>query len=221
MDVSVHVSDDPARALAERLVLLASSQPACRIAVSGGSTPKTLFRLLAREFRAAVDWSRVTLFQVDERCVPPDDAESNWRLLRAELLDHVPEAAAHRIAVERDGAAAAYETLIREAVPPGPSGLPRLDAVLLGMGDDGHTASLFPGTEALAETVRLVVPARAPHPIAARVTMTLPLLNAAAHRWFLVRGASKAHAFRQVRDGMLPASRVDAPEWFLDPAAAG
>jgi 6-phosphogluconolactonase len=207
--------------LAERLVLLASSVPACRVAVSGGSTPRALFRLLANEFRASVDWSRVTLFQVDERCVPPDHDESNWRTLRTELLDRVPQVTAHRMATERADAAETYEALLRAEVPAGPGGMPRLDAVLLGMGDDGHTASLFPGSDALAETSRLVVKTQAPHPVAERLTMTLPLLNAAANRWFLVRGASKARAFQEVRAGNLPAARIEAPAWFLDPSAAG
>ena len=212
----LRICAEPAREMAEALTRLLHEIQEPAIAVSGGSTPRRLFSLLAGEFRQAVDWGRVRLFQVDERCVPPDHAESNWRMLYESLLAHVPEISAFRIEAERPGAAEEYEALIRKRVAPGAGGVPRFDVVLLGMGIDGHTASLFPGTAALEERDRLVVLNEAPQLGTTRATMTFPLLEAAARRWFLVTGREKSRAFSRVQRGELPAGRLDA-KWFVSP----
>ena len=218
--MNVHISDDPARALAERFVAEVPRHGAVHVAVSGGSTPRRLFRLLTTAFRETVPWDRIEWWQVDERCVPPDHADSNWRMIAKELLAPIRELRAHRIEAERDGAAEAYDRLLRERVPVDNHGLPALDFVFLGMGADGHTASLFPGTAALNETERLVVVNDVPQLATRRVTMTFPLLRAARRRWFLVAGADKADAFAHVRAGTLPASELRDADWFVDAAVA-
>jgi len=166
------------------------------VALSGGSTPKVLYSLLAApEFRARIDWRRVHLFWGDERCVPPEHAESNYRLVREALLskiDLAPENI-HRMAGEKDPATAAaeYEHLLRNFFL-GKTAAPRFDLVLLGLGEDGHTASLFPGSTALKETERWVATSYVERLRAQRLTLTLPVLNAAAQVSFLVAGESKS-----------------------------
>jgi 6-phosphogluconolactonase len=140
-------------------------------------------------------------------------------MLHEELLAHLPGITAYRIEAERDGAAEDYERVIREVVPDGDNGIPRFDLVLLGMGTDGHTASLFPGTPALDENHRLVVKNPVPQLTTERVTMPFPLVNAATHKWFLVTGADKAAALARVKRGELPAARVLDAQWFIDHAA--
>jgi polyphosphate glucokinase len=209
------------------------------VALSGGNTPKRLYALLASDpYRARVDWQHVELFWSDERCVPPDDPLSNYRLARESLLDHlpVPEANVHRIHGEDDPeqAAAAYERELR-AVFKTPEDPPRcapgcgFDLVLLGMGPDGHTASLFPGTNALHETARWVIAHHVAALSAWRVTLTPPVINSAAQVAFLVSGKEKAPMLHRVIDGPyqpaeLPAQMV-APcdgrlRWLVDAAAA-
>ncbi|MCP4641260.1 MAG: 6-phosphogluconolactonase [bacterium] len=212
------VADDPANCAAEALVALLAPLDEAAIAVSGGSTPCALFRLLASTYRCDIDWTKVSIFQVDERCVPPAEDASNWKMLREELLDHVPGVSAYRMEAERKGAAEDYESLIRTRVACSEAGVPTFDLVLLGMGDDGHTASLFPGTNALNETERLVVRNCVPQQATDRVTMTFPIINAARRRWFLVAGEAKAPALTQVRNGDLPAGRVSDATWFVDTA---
>jgi 6-phosphogluconolactonase len=209
------------------------------VSLSGGSTPNAVFERLATEACARrIDWTRIEVCWGDERCVPPDDPASNYRAARERLLDRVPLPAerVHRIRGEEGAiaAAAAYERELRAifATPVGPprtSAGSRFDLVLLGLGADGHTASLFPGTAAVRETVRWAVG----HPVAAaptsRVTLTPPVLNAAAEIVFLVAGREKAAAVRRVLEGsgepdVLPA-RAIAPSagrlrWLLDVAAA-
>ncbi len=217
----VHIADDPARMVAERFAAWSANRDAhAHVAVSGGSTPKALFTLLATTFREQIPWDRITLYQVDERCVPPDHADSNWRMLKETLLDAVTGVKAHRMEAERghDGALD-YQALLLEKVPCTPLGAPALDLVLLGMGADGHTASLFPGAKALHEREAFVVLTESPTG-AQRVTLTYPVLEAAANRWFLVKGADKADAFERARHGELPAGQVGNAEWFVDPATA-
>lgn len=209
------------------------------VALSGGSTPQRLYRLLASEpYASGVDWSRVHVFWGDERCVPPDDPASNYRIARESLLARVPIPAGkvHRIRGEDEpiAAAAAYERELRGsfATPDGPPRLSpgaRFDLVLLGLGEDGHTASLFPGTAALREPdrwVRAVYPAETS---TARVTLTPAVINAAAEVVFLVSGRAKAASLRRVREGpyrpdALPAQIVDPPagrlRWLVDADAA-
>ena len=203
-----------------------------RIALSGGSTPTLLFDALAHPpFREGVPWRNVRFFFVDERCVPPDHERSNYRMARKHLFEPlaIPSDRVARMRGEDDPetAARAYEeVLAAEFGGPGPAF--RFDFVLLGLGVDGHTASLFPGTAALLEDRRAVVANRVPTPGEWRLTLTLPVVNAARHAVFLVTGPEKSQAVaavtkRQAPD--LPASRVHLDGgsliWIVDEAAAG
>ena len=203
------------------------------LAVSGGSTPKLLFELLANPgFQGHVRWSNLQLFQVDERCVPPDDAQSNYRMTRLALLDAVPlpKENFHRMQAElpdRDLAAREYSEELARVLHPAPGELPRFDLILLGMGPDGHTASLFPGSPALDERTAWVAPNFAVKLNSHRITLTLPVLNAAAHVIFLVAGADKAETLQKVLEGppgQFPAQLVQPTKgkvsWFLDENAA-
>ena len=192
------------------------------VALAGGSTPEAAYELLAGEaFFGGVDWSRVQVLFGDERAVPPDHVDSNYRMARETLLARVPIPGenVHRIQGEREPAEAARRYQIELETVLGENG--RFDLIFLGMGSDGHTASLFPGTPALEERERLVVanPVRALE--RTRITLTLPAINAARQVVFLVSGASKAAALAAVLAGEpLPAARV-LPEdgqvtWLVD-----
>jgi 6-phosphogluconolactonase len=196
------------------------------VALSGGSTPRdTYLRLGTEALVSQVMWSRVQVLWTDERCVPPNHAESNYRLARETLLDRVPVPAAnvHRIHGEDDPLSAAdvYETTLRA--------LARIDLVLLGLGEDGHTASLFPGSAAVHEPARWVVAARVGATSLWRITLTPAVINAAVEVLFLVSGAAKAGILRRVLEGPrlpleLPAQAI-APSngrvrWCVDAAAA-
>ena len=233
------------RAAAERLVTLASEAIKARgrfdWALAGGSTPEQLYALLASpEYRARIEWSRVHVFWGDERCVPPDHAESNFGMAKRSLLDAValPASNIHRMPgeLEPEAAAASYQAELERHFASSPSeraapgGFPRFDSILLGMGGDGHTASLFPGTAALDESRRWVVANGVPALGVKRLTLTLPVLDAAAQVMFLVAGADKAARLKEVLStsgaaAALPAARVrphgSEPEWLVDaPAAA-
>ncbi len=203
------------------------------MALSGGTTPKLLFELLASpNFQGRVRWSNLQLFQVDERCVPPDDPQSNYRMIRQALLESVPLPAEnfHRMAAEcpdREQAAREYAEELARVLHPAPGEWPRLDLVFLGMGPDGHTASLFPGSHALDERSAWVAPNFVAKLDSFRLTLTLPVLNAAAHVIFLVAGADKAETLRQVLEGpegRFPAQLIQPARgrlsWFLDESAA-
>jgi 6-phosphogluconolactonase len=185
------------------------------IALAGGSTPQATYRLLAGPERAgAVAWHRWYVFFGDERRVPLDDPRSNYAQATAALLDHVPIPRDHvHPLVDAD----VYEGLLRSFFGASPD----FDVLLLGMGDDGHTASLFPGSIALLEADRWVV---APPEVVAgteRLTLTLPALSAARRSLFLVTGAGKADALGRIAAGEpLPAAAVPNAEWHLDAAAA-
>jgi 6-phosphogluconolactonase len=226
------------RAEAERIVTLARNAIAargrCLLALAGGSTPKPLYELLASPpYAAQIDWSRAHLFWGDERCVPPDHAESNYRMTREALIDRVPIPSenVHRIRGEADPgqAAEAYERTLREFFGPADPPARSFDVVLLGMGPDGHTASMFPETAAPGETRRWVMAVHVDHPHPMwRVTLTTVVLNAAADVTFLVAGADKAARLREVLgergERPLPAQRI-APahgslHWMVDAAAA-
>jgi len=178
-----------------------------RVALAGGSTPEPVYAALAED--KDVDWSTWQIFWSDERCVPPASTDSNYNMVKRVLLDRLarPPRVVVRMAGEGDpeAAAVAYEEAVRDMVPPHPKhgahSLPRFDLVILGMGNDGHTASLFPHTPALHETERLVVPNLAPSQPASRLTFTYPLLNAARRILFLVSGAAKANTLREVLSG--------------------
>ena len=164
------------------------------IALSGGSTPRRLYQILASAPHVgSISWDRWQVFWGDERCVPPDHGDSNYRMARQALLDHVPipPPQVHRIRgeVAPETAAGEYENEIGLVFQ---STVASFDLILLGIGDDGHIASLFPGTEALKEDARLVVPNRAPHLQTQRVTFTLPLINSARAVAFLGTDGSKA-----------------------------
>jgi len=216
--VNVTVLPDPvavARQAAEAFVEAvaeAGERPA--VCLSGGSTPHAAHTLLASpEFSERVDWGRLHVFFGDERQVPLDDPRSNYRAACEALLDHVPVAPQN---VHPLTDADQYEALLRAFF----GDRPRFDLLFLGMGDDGHTASLFPGSISLLEQERWVIDP--PDVVAgmARHTLTLPALGAAARTLFLVTGAAKAPALARIRGGEpLPAGMVPDAQWFVDVAA--
>ncbi len=214
--------------------------------LTGGSSPKALYHLLASpDYRDKLSWSQIHIWFSDERCVPPTDPLSNYGMANEALLSHVPipPQQVHRMRGEdaRDGAARSYEEELRRSFglepvsPPEPPALPRMDFILLGLGPDGHVASLFPGIPQLNITDRLVV--GVPHdsyppPPVDRISLTLPVLCAGAVVAFLVNKADKAGIVARVLeevpanpDDRLPAQRVIPTQgqllWLLDMAAAG
>lgn len=203
-----------------------------RVALSGGTTPKQVFPLLLEpERRDAVDWSRVEFFWGDERSVPPDHPESNFGVAYRMFISHLPGVRADRIhrmpaeAPDIHAAALSYESELRLAFGARGDEPPVFDLVWLGMGPDGHTASLFPGTKALDETERWVVGNWVPAQDTWRMTMTFPVFDAAREVLFVILGADKADPIRRIRAGGsgLPAERVagDHVEWIMEAAAAG
>jgi 6-phosphogluconolactonase len=205
-------------------VKAAAARGIARIAVSGGTTPKSMFALLAdpaEPFLKAVPWDRIELFWVDERCVPPDNTESNYRMTNEALLSKVPLAAerVHRMEgeLEPEVAAARYESSIRNAFRLEGAQTPTFDLVLLGMGDDGHTASLFPHTEALNEMSHIVVPNHVPQKDAWRITLTWPVINQAREVAFLIEGAGKAQVIHDVFLG--PYQPDTYPSQIIRPAS--
>jgi 6-phosphogluconolactonase len=229
--------DALSRAAADELAALARAAVAERgafsVALSGGSTPKRLFQLLAARGRDALPWDGIELWWGDERTVPPDHADSNFRMAREALIEplRLDPARVHRIAGELDPVAAArsYESALLDAL----GAPPVLDLVLLGLGPDGHTASLFPGSPALDETSRWVVANPVSSALvggaATRITLTAPAINAARRVRFLVAGADKAAALAAVLDGPRDPARYPAQliapargdlAWLVDDDAA-
>jgi 6-phosphogluconolactonase len=204
------------------------------VALSGGNTPRVFHQQVVKRYRDLIPWERVQFFWSDERCVPPDHAESNYRMARETLLAHikVPAANIHRMPGERtdyEAAAADYEAKLRQVFGLPPGVLLRFDVILLGMGDDGHTASLFPGTPVLHEKQKLVAANYVPRLNAHRLTFTYPLINAARQVMFLVAGQDKAGPLHDVLDGQVsieerPSVGVRPTEgeviWLVDRAAA-
>jgi 6-phosphogluconolactonase len=206
------------------------------VALSGGSTPRALYALLAEDaaLRNQIAWERTQVFWGDERPVPPGHPDSNYRMARETLLSRVPVPPdnIHRIRGEdADPSAAArdYEETMRKHFRPKEGELPRFDLVLLGLGPDAHTASLFPGSDALGETKRWVVANRVERLDTVRITLTAPVLNAAASVVFLVSGEDKAPALKQVLEGPHDPNRFPAQMihphrgsllWLLDRPAA-
>jgi len=202
------------------------------LALSGGNTPREAYAMLSRE--PGVDWSRTRVFWVDERAVPPTHDRSNYRCAKEALLDaaHVPPERVHRMRADASDLAAAaleYEALIRTHVRPDSGGVPSFDVLVMGLGDDGHTASLFPGEPTIAVTDRLVaaVPAGSGHE--ARLTITRPVIQHARRLFFLVVGPTKRPALERVwaddgDDRRTPARLVracrGAVQWVVDSAAA-
>lgn len=209
-----------------------SEQKAFTLALSGGSTPKALYELLATDGKASrIPWEQTHLFWTDERCVPPDDPQSNYRMAHQALIAHVdvPSEQIHRMHGEDEPrrAANAYATELEMCFD---AGDPRFSLILLGMGDDGHTASLFPHSPALGDTSHKVVANYVDKLAAHRLTLTLRTLNAAATAIFLVSGTAKARALSAVfesegvEDGSLPARLVRPAKgeliWLVDEPAA-
>ncbi|HET6168640.1 MAG TPA: 6-phosphogluconolactonase, partial [Terracidiphilus sp.] len=164
-----------------------------RIAISGGSTPKSAFQLLAdpnEPFLKRMPWGKLDLYWVDERTVPPDDPDSNYRMTREAMLDHIPLRAeqVHRMEgeLEPEVAAARYESVLRNTFRLEGAETPRFDLIALGMGDDGHTASLFPHTEAIHELGRLVTANQVPQKETWRITLTWPVINQGSSVFFLI-----------------------------------
>ena len=202
-----------------------------KIALSGGQTPIPLFRLLvASDWADRLPWDKMTFFWVDERCVGPEHPESNYGLARRELLGQVPATHFFRMRGEADPVEAAvkYEQQIRHDFNLGPQELPRFDFMLLGMGEDGHTGSIFPNSPALAEKKRLVIDQYVPERKADRLTLTLPVINNARCCMFLVTGAEKhdvlSRALNLLAEPTLPAQMVRPGIgdliWVVDEAAA-
>lgn len=212
----VHSGDfaaDAARLILERAHAALSERDIFRLALAGGNTPRRIHAQLVR-LGEALPWERVFITFGDERCVPPDHPDSNYGMARASLLDHLPIPPANilRIRGEIDPDAAARECeaeLARLAVAREEARYVH-DLILLGMGPDGHTASLFPGSPALEEGTRNVVPARGPKPPPQRVTFTFPLINAARHICFLIDNRAKQPIVDEIIAGRsrLPAARV-------------
>lgn len=199
--MSLHMAERLARGLAHA----ASGRGVARIAVSGGNTPRRSFELLASKehpFRAQVPWNKTELWFVDERTVPPTDKESNYRMVRESLLDHVPLAPERVFRMEGElppeEAAARYEAVIRNQLRLEGAELPSFDIITLGMGDDGHTASLFPHTQALHEWMSLCVANHVPQKDTWRVTLTAPVINNGREVVFLIAGEDKAAPLREV-----------------------
>ena len=213
---------------AERFTSAAEAAVACRgrarIAVSGGSTPRAAFHLLAdtnQPWRTRMPWDKLDLYWVDERCVPPDHPDSNYRMTREALLDLVPlpPTQVHRMEGELDpeAAAARYESLLRNTFRLEGAEIPRFDLVTLGMGPDGHTASLFPNTDAVHEMGRLVTQNYVPQKEVWRITLTWPVINQAASVFFLIGGADKAEVLKEVVLGQRDPERL--PSQLIWPAS--
>ena len=224
-----------ARAAAEGVAGLAQTAVRERgrftLALSGGKTPVSLHGVLAAEFRDRIPWEEVEVFWGDERYVSPEDSRSNYRMAHETLLRHVaiPAANVHPMPTampEIDEAAEAYERTLRSHFP-GPR--PRFDLIFLGLGQDGHTASLFPRSPALEERARVVVAVRAEADPPLRLTLTLPAINQAANIYFLAAGREKSEALRRAIEGetdvtACPAAGVRPPQgnlvWWVDEGAA-
>jgi 6-phosphogluconolactonase len=241
---NVRISADPeelAHSAAEKFLETSleavTSRGRFRVALSGGSTPKTLYQLLAsrtERYLSQIPWTRSDFFWTDERCVPPTHADSNFRMANDAMLSpaQVPPENIHRIKTERphpNEAAIAYEETLRSQFRVGEGGFPRFDLILLGIGTEGHTASIFPDSEVLTETKRLSVAVWVEKLRANRITLTLPILNNANLTVFLVSGKDKASILHTVlqspRDpGRYPAQAIMPTHgellWLVDEAAA-
>lgn len=238
--LSLHIHKNP-EAMAERAahILAQACEEAVaerglfRMAISGGHTPVPLFRLLTKaDWAERLPWDKVGIYWVDERCVPPDSPDSNYGVARREFLSKVPAVNYYRMRGDEapEKAARDYEELIRENFYLGPTELPRFDMMLLGLGADGHTASLFPGSPVLAEKERLVSEVYVPEKQEDRITLTLPVINNSRCCMFLVTGPEKRAALGDVlnllSEPALPAQRVRPAVgdliWIVDkPAATG
>lgn len=243
LTIKYYVEPDPA-ALARRAAChfvemvseAAEANGRARVAISGGSTPKAAFQLIAdpeQSYRKRMPWDALELFWVDERTVPPDQPDSNYRMTKEALLDHVPlqPQQIHRMEgeLEPEVAAARYESELRNTFRLEGAETPRFDLISLGMGDDGHTASLFPHTAGIHEMGRLVTANQVPQKDTWRITLTWPVINQARSVFFLIAGADKAERVHEVFIGPRDPERLPSQLiWpssgiltlFLDKAAA-
>ena len=234
-EVSVH--DDPVTVAQAVAAWVQAVSMACvrrtrrfTIALAGGDIAAQVHHALAEEpWRSEIEWDAWHVYFGDERAVSPDDESSNYHMACETLLDHVPvnPELVHRMpadAPDLDAAAAEYARLLAAQLPAGALGAPRLDCILLGIGENGHTASLFPGTDAADVADAWATRGRADYKPYDRMTLTLPCINAAAAVAFCVTGSSKREALQHVIDGTAVAARVrprdGALRWFLDSAAA-
>jgi 6-phosphogluconolactonase len=223
----VDVAENPelARRAADWVVLLVGravkARGRCSLALAGGSTPRPIYADLASRAPGVVAWDKVDIFFGDERAVPPNHADSNYRMAREALIDPVflRDAQVHRMEAERadrDRAAAEYGRALPE----------RLDVLILGMGPDGHTASLFPGAASLDEATRRVIPVTGPKPPPERLTITAPVIHSARSVMVVATGRDKAGMVARAIEGEVSPKEVPIRlarrgAWFLDPAAAG
>ncbi len=200
------------------------------VAISGGHTPIPFFQLLSSpDWAERLPWDKIAIYWVDERCVGPDHADSNYGMARRELLSHVPATHYYRMRGESDPEQAAlqYEALLREHFKT-PTETPRFDLILLGMAEDGHIGSIFPNSPALVEKTRLCIDQYVPERKADRITLTLPVLNNTRCGMFLVAGKEKHNALKLALDLLalptLPAQKVRPTFgeliWIVDEAAA-
>ncbi len=240
-EVYVEPSVEQATGLASKFVKAIVSEAvgrhgSCYVALAGGTTPHGLYLRLASDGCSGdVPWQNVEVFFGDERGVPQDHVASNYRMAQRTLLDHVPIELMHIHPMPADAediqtAAIEYENTIRKTVPAGEQGIPRFDLILLGMGGDGHTTSIYPDTEAVSETEKLVVAYHVPVLGRNRMTVTFPLINAARNVILFVTGADKADAIAKLLDhdaearAELPITRVNPAggnfKIILDDAAA-
>lgn len=236
--LSVHIHKDPA-AMAERAAHIfaelceqaIAERGIFTVALSGGATPVPLFRLLAGpDWAEHLPWNKIAIYWVDERCTGPEHPDSNYGMARRELLSHVPATLFYRMKGEGnpEEAAQSYEQQLRERFNISGNELPRFDFMLLGMGDDGHTGSIFPGSPALVEKKRLVIDQYVPERNADRLTLTLPVINNARCCMFMVTGKEKhavlATALDLLASPTLPAQLVRPTFgdliWIVDEAAA-
>lgn len=229
--VTYRVSSTPAevaKAAAElfttSVAVAAKARGIARVAISGGTTPKAMFALLAdpaQPFVKEIPWDKLDLYWVDERTVGPDDPDSNYRMTREALLSKVPLPAEriHRMEGELnpEEAAAKYEAVIRNGFRLEGAETPTFDLVLLGMGDDGHTASLFPHTEAINDMTHIVVANHVPQKNTWRITLTWPVINQGREVAFLIEGAGKAQVLHEVMQG--PYQPDTYPSQIIRPAS--
>jgi 6-phosphogluconolactonase len=182
------------------------------LVLAGGTTPQRSYELLSR---LDVAWGRVAVLFGDERCVPPDHPDSNYRMAREALLDRVSPATVHRMPAELgpDEGASLYSPVVAAVAP--------LDIVVLGIGEDGHTASLFPGHPALQAKGWAIGIHDSPKPPPERVTLTLPVLRGARHVIILATGAGKADAVAKAKRGEVPSGMIAGARWLIDREAAG
>jgi 6-phosphogluconolactonase len=236
-DLRIHADADLIEAVAKRWLEIANEAISARgifhVALSGGSTPRSLYRLLAHpKFAEHIPWDRVHIYFGDERTVPPDHNDSNFRMAKKALLDHVaiPLAHIHRIEGELEDphdAASAYTRELTSNLPLSAQGVVQFDLLLLGVGSDGHIASLFPATPVLHERARLVEAVHVEKLDSWRITLTLPVIDHARHVLILVSGDAKApiicDIFATRRTPPYPVQLINPQgmlEWHLDQAAA-